>query len=101
MGVKGAKEAVLDYALLEKKERLSLVEVRLYTGWSHQIRVQTANIGCPIVGDRTYGNAERDRRMRRRPSRQLLHAVELSFLHPVTHRRVTFAAPPPDDIVYA
>ena len=53
------------------------------------------------MGDKTYGNAEKDRHMRRRPSRQLLHAVELSFLHPVTHKRVTFAAPPPDDIVYA
>ena len=39
--------------------------------------------------------------MKRRPARQLLHAVELSFLHPVTHKRVTFAAPPPEDIVYA
>ena len=48
-----------------------------------------------------YGSAEQDRHLRRRPARQLLHAVELSFLHPITHRRVTFAAPPPEDIVYA
>jgi len=43
----------------------------------------------------------RDRRMRRRPARLLLHAAELSFLHPATGSRVTFSSPPPDDIVYA
>ena len=67
----------------------------------HQIRIHAAALGCPIAGDKTYGNPEKDRHLRRRPSRQLLHAVELSFLHPVTHKRVTFAAPPPEDIVYA
>ena len=67
----------------------------------HQIRIHAAELGCPVVGDRTYGSAERDRRMRRRPARLLLHAAELSFLHPATGSRVTFSSPPPDDIVYA
>lgn len=95
------QSAVTHWETLGRHDGISLVEFKIDTGRMHQIRIHAASIGCPIVGDRLYGSAEKDRRMRRRPSRLLLHAVELSFLHPVTHRRVTFAAPPPDDIVYA
>ena len=95
------QSAVTHWETLGRHDGISLVEFKIDTGRMHQIRIHAASLGCPIVGDRLYGSAEKDRRMRRRPSRLLLHAVELSFLHPVTHRRVTFAAPPPDDIVYA
>ena len=81
--------AVTHWETLGKHDGISLVEFKIDTGRMHQIRIHA------------YGNAEKDRHMKRRPARQLLHAVELSFLHPVTHKRVTFAAPPPDDIVYA
>ena len=94
------QSAVTHWETLGRHDGISLVEFKIDTGRMHQIRIHAASLGCPIVGDRLYGSAEKDRRMRRRPSRLLLHAVELSFLHPVTHRRVTFAAPPPDDIVY-
>ena len=94
-------DAVTHWTTLGSHDGVSLVEFRIDTGRMHQIRIHAAKLGCPIVGDRTYGSAERDRRLRRRPARQLLHAAELSFLHPVTHRRVTFTAPPPADIVYA
>ena len=93
--------AVTHWETLGKHDGISLVEFKIDTGRMHQIRIHAASLGCPIVGDKTYGNAEKDRHMRRHPSRHLLHAVELSFLHPVTGKRVTFAAPPPDDIVYA
>ena len=93
--------AVTHWETLGKHDGISLVEFKIDTGRMHQIRIHAASLGCPIVGDKTYGSAEKDRRLRRRPKRQLLHAVELSFLHPVTHKRVTFAAPPPEDIVYA
>ena len=93
--------AVTHWTVLGRHGGISLVEFRIETGRMHQIRIHAAALGCPVVGDRTYGSAEKDRRLRRRPARQLLHAVELSFLHPVTHERVTFAAPPPADIVYA
>lgn len=93
--------AVSHWTTLGSHDGISLVEFKIDTGRMHQIRIHAAAIGCPIVGDRTYGSAEKDRRLRNRPSRQLLHAVELSFLHPDTHRRVTFAAEPPEDIVYA
>ena len=95
------QSAVTHWETLGRHDGISLVEFNIDTGRMHQIRIHAASLGCPIVGDRLYGSAEKDRRMRRRPSRLLLHAVELSFLHPVTHKRVTFAAPPPDDIVYA
>lgn len=95
------QSAVTHWETLGRHDGISLVEFKIDTGRMHQIRIHAASLGCPIVGDRLYGSAEKDRRVRRRPSRLLLHAVELSFLHPVTHRRVTFAAPPPDDIVYA
>lgn len=95
------QSAVTHWETLGRHDGISLVEFKIDTGRMHQIRIHAASLGCPIVGDRLYGSVEKDRRMRRRPSRLLLHAVELSFLHPVTHRRVTFAAPPPDDIVYA
>ena len=93
--------AVSHWTTLGSHDGISLVEFKIDTGRMHQIRIHAAAIGCPIVGDRTYGSAEKDRHLRNRPARQLLHAVELSFLHPVTHRRVTFAAEPPEDIVYA
>ncbi len=93
--------AVSHWTTLGSHDGISLVEFKIDTGRMHQIRIHAAALGCPIVGDRTYGSAEKDRHLRRHPSRQLLHAVELSFLHPVTHRRVTFAAPPPEDIIYA
>lgn len=91
MGVKGAKEAVLDYALLEKKERLSLVEVRLYTGRSHQIRVQTANIGCPIVGDVKYAGKKYVK-----SDNLALWSTEIRFTHPTQKEVMVFRAFPDD-----
>ena len=83
------------------KPKSGTIDTPVGPGRMHQIRIHAAELGCPVVGDRTYGSAERDRRMRRRPARLLLHAAELSFLHPATGSRVTFSSPPPDDIVYA
>lgn len=94
-------DAVTHWNVLAAHNGISLVEFRIETGRMHQIRIHAAQLGHPVVGDRTYGSAERDRRLRLRPARLLLHAVELSFIHPTTGRRVTFSARPPDDIVYA
>ena len=93
--------AITHWEVLAKHGPLALVEFAIETGRMHQIRIHAAELGHPVVGDRTYGDAAADRRLRTRPRRHLLHAVELSFLHPKTHRRVTFVAPPPEDIVYA
>ena len=93
--------AVSHWTVLGKRNGLSLVEFKIETGRMHQIRIHAAALGCPVVGDKTYGSAEKDRRLHFKPTRQLLHAVELSFLHPSTGRRVTFSSPPPPDIVYS
>jgi 23S rRNA pseudouridine1911/1915/1917 synthase len=77
----------------------TLLECRLETGRTHQIRVHLAAIGHPVVGDPRYGAGRR-----RRPSpaltpgRQWLHARRLSFDHPATGERVTFASALPDDL---
>ena len=95
------QRAVTHYEVLGRQGSLAMVRFDIETGRTHQIRIHAAKgLGCPLVGDSLYGDAARDRALRRRPSRTLLHAVELSFLHPVTHRRVTFSAPPPRDLVF-
>ena len=73
---------------------LSLVECRLETGRTHQIRVHLAAIGHPVVGDATYGGA----RERLGLSRPFLHARSLAFDHPVTGARGRFDSPLPDDL---
>ena len=71
----------------------ALVECRLETGRTHQIRVHLASIGHPVVGDATYGGV----RAGLRAGRPMLHARELAFDHPHTGERRTFTAPIPDD----
>ncbi len=93
--------AVTHWRVLGRAGGVSLVEFRIETGRMHQIRIHAAGMGCPVVGDATYGDPVRDRRLRRRPGRPLLHAVELSFLHPTSGRKVTFSSPPPEDVVHA
>lgn len=93
--------AVTHWETLGRQGPLALVEFKIETGRMHQIRIHAAELGHPIVGDRLYGDRERDARLRTKPRRLLLHAVELSFPHPATGERVAFAVPPPSDIVYA
>ena len=93
--------AVTHWEVLAKHGPIALVQFTIETGRMHQIRIHAAELGHPVVGDRTYGDAAKDRRLKVKPKRHLLHAVELSFLHPRTKRRVTFVAPPPSDLVYA
>ena len=96
------QRAVSRYTLLGRQGALALVRFDIETGRTHQIRIHAAKeLGCPIVGDPLYGDAARDRQLNRRPSRTLLHAVELAFRHPTTGALVRFSAPPPDDLVYA
>lgn len=99
--VPDGKRAVTHWTVLGRQGPVALVEFRIETGRTHQIRVHAAHLGHPLAGDPLYGDAAKDRRLRTHPTRTLLHAVELSFPHPVTGRRVTFAAEPPDDILYA
>ena len=83
----GAKKACLEYTLLQTRQNISLADIRLFTGRSHQIRVQMSRIGAPLVGDVKYGGQEN-------PS-LCLFAYSLSFEHPITHKRMVFHAPLP------
>lgn len=88
------RPAQTEYRTLETLADMSLVEVRLLTGRTHQIRVHLASIGYPIVGDRLYGR----RKTRHAIGRQFLHAWRLAFDLPASGERVTFTAPLPDDL---
>lgn len=96
--IKG-KSAVTHWEVLQKSGSVSMVEFKIETGRMHQIRIHAADLGHPIVGDKVYGDKLKDGYIRPRPKRQLLHAVELSFIHPTTKRQVVFAAPPPGDML--
>jgi len=86
----GAKRAVLSYRTLSLVRNHSWLEVRLETGRKHQIRLQLAHGGHPIVGDRKYGAREVF------ASGIALHARRLAVTHPTTGARLTFEAPPPE-----
>ena len=91
-GKSGAKQAVLDYHLLARGDRYSLLEVHLHTGRHHQIRCQLAAIGCPVKGDLKYGAA------RSNPGGGIsLHARQVSLTHPVSKEALTITAPVPED----
>jgi 23S rRNA pseudouridine1911/1915/1917 synthase len=76
----------------------------LETGRTHQVRVHFAAMGCPLLGDATYGRSPRDERVReigKKLGRQALHARTLGFHHPRTGAWVEFESPPPDDFMAA
>ena len=90
----GAKRAELEYNVLEAKDKVSLVEIDLFTGRSHQIRVQMKNIGCPVYGDVKYGGDKLAK-----GHNLALWAYELKIVHPTTKENMTFRVYPPEDMV--
>lgn len=91
--VQGGKIAHSTFKVEERYRNYTLVDVKLMTGRTHQIRVHMAHIKHPVVGDKMYGY----KRQRFNLEGQLLHAYELSLDHPKTGKRMTFNAPLPDD----
>ena len=86
------RHAITHYRVTKKGKTTTLVELTLETGRRHQIRVQLAHAGCPIVGDKKYGAATN-------PIRRIaLHATSLRFPHPVTRREMSFQSPLPGDL---
>jgi len=95
------KHAVTHFRTLEPFSGATLIECRLETGRTHQVRVHMASIGHPLLGDPVYGrtpSALRPLLSRLGFSRQALHAAELGFIHPVTGETVHFTSPLPDDM---
>ena len=87
------RQAITHYRVLRRRREGCLLELRLGTGRRHQIRVQLAEAGWPIVGDVTHGGA------RGSVGRLCLHATRLGFVHPATQRQVVFESAPPADWV--
>src|SRR3990172_5845138 len=97
----GGKEAVTKARLLEKSKDISLVELRLMTGRTHQIRVHLAHAGHPVVGDDKYGDFELNRALARQGAKRLfLHARRLAFKHPVEGKPIVLESPLPDDMLH-
>src|SRR5438105_3931696 len=98
--VSGGRPSITHYDTLEAFPAASLVDVRLETGRTHQIRVHFSALRHPCVGDLTYGA---DPRLAERLdlTRQWLHARELAFAHPATGEEVRFVSAYPDDLAHA
>ncbi len=86
---KGVREAALRYRVLDSRDGKSLLRVSLLTGRTHQIRVQFASRGMPLLGDAKYGSRERGCGI-------ALWSAELSLPHPVSGEALHFAVSPPD-----
>lgn len=98
----GGKKAVTHYQVLERLPGATLVELRLETGRTHQIRVHLSEHGFPILGDPIYGRPSRQRHVQQSATsldRQALHARLLGFVHPITSERLRFSSPPPEDFL--
>jgi 23S rRNA pseudouridine1911/1915/1917 synthase len=95
------KHAVTHFRTLERLSGAALVECRLETGRTHQVRVHMSSIGHPLLGDPVYGRtptALRPVLSARDFRRQALHAAELGFVHPVRSESVHFSSPMPPDM---
>lgn len=98
--VSGGRDSITHYDTLEAFPGASLLEIRLETGRTHQIRVHMAALRHPCVGDLTYG-ADPTLAARLGLTRQWLHARELAFAHPGTGETVRFTSPYPADLAEA
>jgi 23S rRNA pseudouridine1911/1915/1917 synthase len=104
---KRGKEALTFWKVIERFDVATLLEVEIKTGRTHQIRVHLSDLRYPVIGDAVYGSAANRMRDIANPalkemikafSRQALHAAYLSFVHPLTGKRVEFNADMPKDL---
>lgn len=94
------RPAKTDFTVVDRLRSFTLLDLRIHSGRTHQIRVHLASLGHPVVGDATYG--ERQWRQFSQtygdPGRYFLHAAELTFVHPFTSAHLTFRSPLPSDL---
>ena len=86
---KGVQEAILDYQVLNTAPEMSRVQIRLHTGRTHQIRVQFASRGMPLMGERKYSELND-------PCEIALWSYRIGFTHPKTGERMEFTHNPPE-----
>ena len=95
------KHAVTHYKVIEPLKGAGLVECRLETGRTHQVRVHMASIGHPLLGDQFYGRPSKEHKAlmeRLGFQRQALHAARLGFRHPITSETMSFESEIPQDM---
>lgn len=89
---KDGKEAVTHFKVLKRYDKYTLLEIKIDTGRTHQIRVHMAEIGHPVVGDEVYSNGKNEFGVRG----QMLHAKSLDFCHPITGKKMHLEAEIPE-----
>ena len=89
---KSGKNAVTHFKVLKRHNNYTLVEVKIETGRTHQIRVHLAEIGFPIIGDTVYSNGKNEWGV----EGQCLHAKSIRFKHPITNKEMFIEAPLPE-----
>lgn len=89
--IETGKEAITHFKVLKRYSDFTLLEIKIETGRTHQIRVHLSEIGYPIVGDEVYSNGKNPFNVKG----QMLHAAKLIFKHPRTGERLTVEAPLP------
>lgn len=85
------RQAITDWTVLEEGRGVTLLDVHILTGRTHQIRVHMKSLGHPVCGDPIYGSGKGAK-----VPRLMLHAYSLAFTHPATGERMTFTAPLPE-----
>ena len=90
---KNGKEAITHFKVLKRYDRYTLLEVKIDTGRTHQIRVHLSEIGYHVVGDTTYSNGKNEFNV----VGQLLHAQKLDFKHPITGMDMHLEAEIPEE----
>lgn len=102
VGPEHGKPAVTHWKALERMPHASLLEVRIATGRTHQIRVHMAHVNCPVIGDPVYGDFSPLPAALKQAAasfgRQALHAAYLEFAHPKTGERMLFEREMPEDM---
>ena len=96
------RQAVTSYKVMKNYGAVSLVECKLETGRTHQIRVHMTHIKCPLVGDKTYGSGRNSSKVQdaiQKFHRQALHAKELKFVHPRNGKMQKFTTQIPKDML--
>jgi 23S rRNA pseudouridine1911/1915/1917 synthase len=95
-----SKEAITTWKVVERFQAACMIEAKLGTGRTHQIRVHFLSIGHPVLGDKTYGSKTLIDLGRKRITfpRQMLHAELLGFTHPITKEYLEFRTPVPGDM---
>ena len=88
------REAITEWTVLARGRGVTLLDVHILTGRTHQIRVHTKHIGHPVCGDPIYGSAKGAK-----VPRLMLHAYSLAFTHPATSERMTFTAELPEEFL--